>query len=65
MAVATLGKLHSANFKSIGLEGYGKDNELYAHQMRALGKVSDAQGAIVDEKTGKAVWPISRLSVMK
>lgn len=55
MAVATLGKLHSANFKSIGLEGYGKDNELYAHQMRALGKVSDAQGAIVDEKTGKAV----------
>lgn len=63
-AVATLGKLHSVNFKSIGLEGYGKDNGFYARQMRSLGKVSDAQGAVVDEETGKAVGPIPRLDEM-
>jgi len=63
-AVATLGKLHSVDFKAIGLEGYGKDTGFYARQMKSLGKVSGAQGAVVDEETGKAVGPIPRLDEM-
>ncbi|KAI8644662.1 kinase-like domain-containing protein [Parasitella parasitica] len=62
--LATLGKLHSVDFKAIGLEGYGRDAGFYARQMKSLGKVSAAQGAVIDEETGEAVGPIPRLDEM-
>jgi aminoglycoside phosphotransferase (APT) family kinase protein len=63
-AIGTLSKLHSVDYKAIGLEGYGKDAGFYARQMRSLRKVSEAQGAVVDQVTGKPVGPIPRLNEM-
>lgn len=60
-AVGTLGKLHSVDYKAVGLEGYGGDSGFYDRQMKSLRKVSDAQAAVVDEETGKTVGPIPRL----
>lgn len=46
------------------MEGYGRDSGFYARQIKSLGKVSGAQGAVVDEETGEAVGPIPRLDKM-
>lgn len=60
-AVSTLGKLHSVDFKAIGLEGYGKDAGFYTRQMKSLHRVTNAQAAVKDEETGEHVGPIPRL----
>nr|CAG8448830.1 16018_t:CDS:2 [Entrophospora candida] len=47
--VNTLAKLHSVDYKAIGLGDYGKSSEFYSRQVRSLLKVSKAQAAVVDE----------------
>lgn len=63
-AIETLAKLHSVDYKAVGLDGYGKDSGFYARQMKSLRKVSDAQAAVVDQETNETVGPIPRLNEM-
>lgn len=60
-AVSTLGKLHSVDYKAIGLEGYGRDSGFYTRQMKSLRNVSDAQAAVKNKDTGELVGAIPRL----
>ncbi|CAG8458298.1 12787_t:CDS:2 [Ambispora leptoticha] len=59
-AIDTLAKLHSVDYKSIGLEGYGKPSGFYSRQIRSLLKVTAVQAAVRDEN-GVAVGEIPRL----
>ncbi|CAO3607883.1 unnamed protein product [Cunninghamella echinulata] len=60
-ALETLAKLHQVDFKAIGLESYGRSSGFYDRQMKSLGKVSQAQAAVVDQDTGKNVDALPRL----
>ncbi|CAG8795619.1 12272_t:CDS:2, partial [Dentiscutata erythropus] len=62
-AIETLVKLHSINYKSIGLENYGKASGFYSRQIRSLLKVSEAQAAVMDDE-GNKVGPLPRLNDM-
>ena len=57
-ALTTLALLHHTDFRSIGLEGYGKPSGFYARQIRTLSTVSAAQSAARDFDTGTTVGPI-------
>ncbi|GBB95320.1 hypothetical protein RclHR1_02510014 [Rhizophagus clarus] len=59
-AVDTLAKLHSVDYKAIGLGDYGKSSGFYSRQIRSLIKVSTIQANIKDEN-GKEVGPLPRL----
>ena len=59
-AVDTLAKLHSVDYKAIGLANYGKSSGFYSRQIRSLVKVSTSQAAVKDEN-GIEVGPIPRL----
>ncbi|RGB21422.1 kinase-like domain-containing protein, partial [Rhizophagus diaphanus] len=48
-AIDTLAKLHSVDYKAIGLENYGKSSGFYSRQFRSLVKVSTIQANIKDE----------------
>lgn len=63
-AIGTLAKLHSVDYKTVGLDGYGKDFGFYTRQIKSLRKVSDAQAAVVDDEINEAVGPIPRLDEM-
>ncbi|KAI8087873.1 kinase-like domain-containing protein [Gilbertella persicaria] len=63
-AIHTLAKLHSVDFKTIGLEDYGRHHGFYDRQMKSLAKVSHAQANVQDETTGERVGPIPRLQEM-
>ncbi|KAI8060250.1 kinase-like domain-containing protein [Gongronella butleri] len=63
-AMATLAKLHSVDFKAIGLESYGRNSGFYDRQMKSLHKVSTLQAAVVDKDTGAKVMDIPRLDEM-
>ncbi|KAG2230612.1 kinase-like domain-containing protein [Thamnidium elegans] len=63
-AVSTLVKLHSVDFKKIGLRDYGRDTGFYNRQMKSLSKVSQAQAVVVNEETGEQVGPIPRFDEM-
>lgn len=60
-AVETLAKLHSVDFKAIGLADYGRHSGFYDRQMKSLGKISQVQAAVKDEETSEVVGPILRL----
>lgn len=60
-AVSTLGKLHSVDYRAIGLEGYGRDSGFYTRQMKSLRNVTDAQAAVKNKDTGDIVGAIPRL----
>lgn len=60
-AVSTLGKLHSVDYRAIGLEGYGRDSGFYTRQMKSLRNVTDAQAAVKNKDTGDLVGAIPRL----
>lgn len=59
--MSTLGKLHSVDYRSIDLEGYGKDAGFYTRQMKSLLKVSNAQAEVKNNETGKSVGAIPRI----
>ncbi|CAB4398332.1 APH-domain-containing protein [Rhizophagus irregularis] len=62
-AIDTLAKLHSVDYKAIGLENYGKSSGFYSRQFRSLVKVSTIQANIKDEN-GSEVGPLPRLDDM-
>ncbi|CAG8727044.1 17237_t:CDS:2, partial [Racocetra persica] len=62
-AIDTLVKLHSVDYKSIGLVNYGKPSGFYSRQIRSLFKVSEAQAATMDDK-GNKVGSLPRLNDM-
>lgn len=62
-AIDTLAKLHSVDYKAIGLENYGKSSGFYSRQFRSLVKVSTIQANIKDEN-GNEVGPLPRLDDM-
>lgn len=57
-ALQTLGKLHLTNYKSVGLENYGKPAGFYSRQLKTLSTISAAQAATKDVKTGEVVGEI-------
>ncbi|KAF0357976.1 APH-domain-containing protein [Gigaspora margarita] len=62
-AIESLAKLHSVNYKSIGLENYGKPSGFYSRQIRSLPKISEKQAATMDDE-GNKVGPLPRLNEM-
>ncbi|CAG8626139.1 10144_t:CDS:2 [Cetraspora pellucida] len=62
-AIYTLVKLHSVDYKSIGLENYGNPSGFYSRQIHSLFKVSEAQAATIDDKNNK-VGSLPRLNDM-
>ncbi|CAG8437844.1 7988_t:CDS:2 [Funneliformis caledonium] len=61
--IDTLAKLHSVDYKAIGLSGYGKSSGFYTRQIRSLVKVSAAQAAVKDD-SGNEVGSLPRLDEM-
>ncbi|ORY00400.1 APH-domain-containing protein [Basidiobolus meristosporus CBS 931.73] len=49
-AVSTLAKLHSVDYRKIGLADYGKDSGFYARQIKSLGKISTIQSQVKNEQ---------------
>ncbi|CAG8510487.1 23941_t:CDS:2 [Cetraspora pellucida] len=62
-AIYTLVKLHSVDYKSIGLENYGNPSGFYSRQIHSLFKVSEAQAATIDDENNK-VGSLPRLNDM-
>jgi aminoglycoside phosphotransferase (APT) family kinase protein len=58
--VNVLSKLHSIDYKAIGLYDYGKSSGFYSRQIRSLLKISKAQASVVDEN-GNEVGALPRL----
>ncbi|OMH79382.1 Acyl-CoA dehydrogenase family member 11 [Zancudomyces culisetae] len=58
--VRVLAKLHSVDYKKIGLEKYGKDSGYYKRQAKSLVKVHDMQAKSIDHRTGVPVGPMPR-----
>jgi aminoglycoside phosphotransferase (APT) family kinase protein len=63
-AVSVLARLHAVVPKDIGLDGYGASKDYYPRQFRSLTKISNAQAAVSNAKTGTSVGPIPRLEEM-
>ncbi|KAJ3055488.1 hypothetical protein HK097_010347 [Rhizophlyctis rosea] len=59
--IDTLARLHRADYKSLGLEDFGKPKGFYERQIRTLVGVSKAQGQVTDAK-GNAVGDLDRLN---
>ncbi|TGZ81809.1 phosphotransferase enzyme family protein [Ascodesmis nigricans] len=57
-ALQTLGKLHLLNYKSVGLETYGKPAGFYSRQLKTLSTISQAQAQTKDVKTNQIVGEI-------
>ena len=57
-ATKTLAKLHSVNYKEVGLQKFGKAEGYYIRQMKTFKTISEAQAATEDIKTGKKVGPV-------
>ena len=45
-AIETLAKLHTVDFRSVGLEKYGSHKDFYPRQIKSLGQVSAAQAKV-------------------
>ncbi|OMJ11550.1 putative acyl-CoA dehydrogenase IBR3 [Smittium culicis] len=56
--VRVLAQLHAVDFKSVGLDGYGKEGGYYQRQCKSLVKVHDSQAEAVDTVTGTRVGPL-------
>jgi len=57
-ATKTLAKLHSVNYKEVGLQKFGKAEGYYIRQMKTFKTISEAQAATEDVKTSKKVGPV-------
>jgi aminoglycoside phosphotransferase (APT) family kinase protein len=57
-ATKTLAKLHAVQYKSVGLEKFGKPGGYYLRQMKTFKTISEAQAATQDIKTGERVGPV-------
>jgi len=57
-ALETLAQLHRTDYKSVGLENYGKPAGFYSRQLKTLSTISAAQAATVDVKTNQEVGDI-------
>jgi len=57
-ALTTLAQLHRTDYKSVGLESYGKQSGFYTRQIKTLSVISRAQGETKDIETGKEVGMI-------
>ncbi|KAI5290587.1 hypothetical protein KEM54_001085 [Ascosphaera aggregata] len=62
--ITTLAKLHRVDPKSIGLEKFGRFGGYYDRQIRTWEKISKAQAAVEDVKTGTPVGEIPNLDAM-
>lgn len=59
--IDTIVKLHSIDYKKIGLGDYGRAGGFYSRQIKSLGTVSKAQAAVKDEESGEVVGEIPEL----
>ncbi|CAG8464829.1 6419_t:CDS:10, partial [Acaulospora colombiana] len=59
-AIEVLAKLHSVDYKAIGLGTFGKSSGFYPRQIRSLLRTSAAQ-AVVKDKNGNQVGPLPRI----
>jgi aminoglycoside phosphotransferase (APT) family kinase protein len=57
-ATKTLAKLHAVQYKSVGLEKFGKPGGYYIRQMKTFKTISEAQAASEDVKTRDKVGPV-------
>jgi aminoglycoside phosphotransferase (APT) family kinase protein len=57
-ATKTLAKLHAVQYKSVGLEKFGRAGGYYIRQMKTFRTISEAQAATEDVKTGDKVGPV-------
>ncbi|ORY66461.1 phosphotransferase enzyme family protein [Pseudomassariella vexata] len=57
-ATTTLAKLHSVDFRSVGLSSFGKPSGFYDRQLATWRQICDAQAGTVDVETGKPVGAI-------
>ncbi|GJN92431.1 hypothetical protein Rhopal_005461-T1 [Rhodotorula paludigena] len=62
--IKTLAALHALDPQKIGLGDYGSTAAFYPRQIRSLSKVSQAQAAVVNKQTGKAVGPIPQIDFL-
>ncbi|GAA6046987.1 hypothetical protein JCM3770_003465 [Rhodotorula araucariae] len=62
--IETLAALHALDPQKIGLGDYGSTKAFYPRQIRSLSKVSQAQSAVVSNKTGTPVGPIPHLDFL-
>ena len=58
-----MAKLHSVDYRTIGLEDFGQANGYYPRQIRSLLKISAMQTTAKDEN-GNPVGPIPRVNEM-
>ncbi len=56
--------MHKIDPIAIGLEGYGKQKDFYARQLKSLGGISAMQAKVADKETGKKVGDIPRFGDM-
>ncbi|KAI9278350.1 hypothetical protein BDA99DRAFT_531113 [Phascolomyces articulosus] len=59
-AIKTFAMLHRVDYRSIGLDNFGKTSNFYNSQIRLLGKISAVQAGAKDEETGTMIDPILR-----
>lgn len=57
--IRVLAKLHAADIDAAGLGDYGARTDFYPRQIKSLTRVSKAQAAVKDQKTGEAVGDIN------
>jgi aminoglycoside phosphotransferase (APT) family kinase protein len=57
-ATKTLAKLHAVQYKSVGLEKFGRPGGYYNRQMKTFKTISEAQATTEDIKTGEKVGPV-------
>ena len=59
--VRVLARLHATDIDRAGLGDYGARSDFYPRQIKSLTRVSKAQGAVQDQKTGEPVGDINDL----
>lgn len=62
--IKTLAALHALKPSEIGLGDYGSTKPFYPRQIKSLSKISHAQAAIVDQKTGLPVGTLPALDFL-
>ena len=59
--IRVLARLHATDIDRAGLGDYGARSDFYPRQIKSLTRVSKAQGAVEDKKTGEPVGDINDL----
>lgn len=57
-AIDTLAKLHAIDYRSVGLQTYGRASGFYGRQLKTFTNLSPIQAGTIDEDTKQAVGPI-------